>query len=353
MRLAAAVHLVLAIVTATESVAGEKLFEAQKNKVYGEPTAAEALVYVVRPSRWARYDSYFSFVDTTPIGASRAKTYSFALVSEGKHVFWGKKPPGTLAFNPEYCNAVYLEVEPDRTYYLEQGSQGALQVLTPAEGKKALAKCRYTQLTDAGLKLAMAAANQESFAWLDVLRNLGEQCSRWTYGGLHLGMQFNELSDLFDVDDRAFHRIPPGSYAVILYPRAPHSGSMRLGWAQVPFPKGPLIEFSLPANISSMDVKELMASRPDLTTRKEALSALWEQLLRRLNEEWGEPTKREAQGTEWQNYPRQVWASAECSVQAEAVWGRNRPSVSIRLTVAPDVEIILLNDPEVELEANR
>ena len=56
----------------------------------GEPTAEQALVYVFRPATVGAAIKTWAFADEQLLMVSKPRAYSFALVPEGKHIFWGK-----------------------------------------------------------------------------------------------------------------------------------------------------------------------------------------------------------------------------------------------------------------------
>jgi hypothetical protein len=75
------------------------------------PGANEAVVYFVRPARVGGAINFFGFVDETPVGATRARDYTGAVVPAGERVIWARS--GNVS-------AIRYTLEPGRTYYFEQ-----------------------------------------------------------------------------------------------------------------------------------------------------------------------------------------------------------------------------------------
>ncbi len=120
----------------------------QNEKVTLEPPPDAAVVYVVRPAMLGKAIKAWAFVDETTIGVNKGKHYTFATVPPGRHVFWARA---------ENVSALEMNVEAGVSYYLKQGVQmGGLKArvklvaVSEMEGKAAIEKCKYTQLTDEG-----------------------------------------------------------------------------------------------------------------------------------------------------------------------------------------------------------
>lgn len=135
------------------SLLGGEVIEVHKDKVYAEPTADSAVVYFVRPALMGKTVKTWAFVDEEPVGANKGRHYTFAKVSPGLHLFWAKA---------ENTSALELKVNAGETYYLKQGirmggmkARVKLMAVDAEEGKKAMQKCKYTELTDEGRERGM------------------------------------------------------------------------------------------------------------------------------------------------------------------------------------------------------
>ncbi|HEX6851977.1 MAG TPA: DUF2846 domain-containing protein [Candidatus Polarisedimenticolaceae bacterium] len=111
-----------------------------KDHPLGVAEDGKALVYVLRPTSVGYAIKSFFIVDDTPAGINRGSSYFFTQVDPGKHVFWSKS---------ENVDALELEVEAGKTYYIQQHVQiggfrarTKLEVLDEEAGKAALAKCK-------------------------------------------------------------------------------------------------------------------------------------------------------------------------------------------------------------------
>ncbi|RMH22261.1 MAG: DUF2846 domain-containing protein [Acidobacteria bacterium] len=115
----------------------------------GDVRPDKALVYVVRPAKLGFAIKSYFLCDDEILGINKGGSYFFAYVDPGRHVFWSKS---------ENVDAVELEVEAGKTYYIQQQvrpgglkARTRLKVLTEAEGEAALAKCgRNATMTDKG-----------------------------------------------------------------------------------------------------------------------------------------------------------------------------------------------------------
>jgi Protein of unknown function (DUF2846) len=120
-----------------------------KDHPMGEVQEDKALVYVVRPTSMGMAIKSFFFCDDDILGINKGSSYFFAQVDPGKHVFWSKS---------ENVDALELEVEAGRTYYLQQHvrmgafkARTKLEVLGEGEGKAALDKCKkHGTMTERG-----------------------------------------------------------------------------------------------------------------------------------------------------------------------------------------------------------
>lgn len=136
----------LGVALASSAAPGE--MEKLDEKVFGEPTEKEALVYLIRPTSLGMAIKFWAFADQTFLGLTRGKSYTFALVPEGRHLFWSKA---------ENIATLDMEVLGGRTYYLRQEvrmggfrARVRLSKMTEPEAKEALEKCDYTVPTEKG-----------------------------------------------------------------------------------------------------------------------------------------------------------------------------------------------------------
>jgi hypothetical protein len=139
-RIGLAVLLLLATAAAHAADEDEGYVTFSHDHPLGTPEEGKALVYVVRPTSLGYAIKSFFIVDDTPAGINRGSSYFFVQVEPGRRVFWSKS---------ENVDALELEVEAGKTYYLQQHVQVGgfrartkLEVLDETEGKAALAKCR-------------------------------------------------------------------------------------------------------------------------------------------------------------------------------------------------------------------
>jgi len=131
----------------------------EKSGLDAQPTDNQALVVVVRPVLMAKVVKFWAFADDQPIGATKGRTFTYALVDAGAHVFW------TKAGN---VSAFELEVEAGKTYFLEQctllGGLKARVRFEPVDeddGMKAVSECKLATLTPAGVQRAKEIAADE------------------------------------------------------------------------------------------------------------------------------------------------------------------------------------------------
>lgn len=143
-----------AVLVATSSVAyGAEYFTKDKtNKARGEPTEDMALVYVFRPATAGAAIKTWAFADDQFLGVSRARGYYYALVPEGKHVFWAKA---------ENTSGVEVEVKAGETYYFQTAirmgfnkARVKMIQIDEAETAKFFDKCGYVVPTEEGKQRA-------------------------------------------------------------------------------------------------------------------------------------------------------------------------------------------------------
>ena len=156
-RLATAV-LVAAIGIVGNAWAGGELVRFDKDQSMGETAADKALIYVVRPAKKGYAVKSFFFCDEDLFGINKGRSYFFAQVDPGKHIFWSKS---------ENVDALEVEVEAGETYYFQQlvkmGAMKArtkLVLLTQTEGNELLGKCEnHGTLTAEGEERGVELAN--------------------------------------------------------------------------------------------------------------------------------------------------------------------------------------------------
>jgi hypothetical protein len=135
--------------TAEEDKDEENLVQFSQEHPLGEAKPDQALIYVVRPTSVGFAVKSWFFSDDQALGVNRGSSYFFAHVAPGKRVFWSKS---------ENVDAVELEVEAGKTYYIQQHvkiggfkARTKLEVLDETAGPERLAKCtKYGVLTDKG-----------------------------------------------------------------------------------------------------------------------------------------------------------------------------------------------------------
>ena len=114
-----------------------------------DPDPGKALVYVVRPTSVGFGVKSFFFVDDAVAGINKGSSWFSVQADPGKRLFWSKS---------ENVDALELEVEAGKTYYIQQHVQiggftarTKLEVLDDAEGKSALAQCKkHGTMTEKG-----------------------------------------------------------------------------------------------------------------------------------------------------------------------------------------------------------
>lgn len=133
----------------TGTLAADYVEFTKKEHPLGEVQADKALIYVVRPTSIGSAVKSFFLCDEEILGINRGKSYFFAHVDPGRHVLWSKS---------ENVDALELEVEAGRTYYIQQHvrmggfrARTELELLDEVRGEEALAKCKkYGTMTDKG-----------------------------------------------------------------------------------------------------------------------------------------------------------------------------------------------------------
>lgn len=128
---------------------GELVRFDEVNRPRGEEDPERALIYVVRPATVGFAVKSYFFCDREILGINKGKSYFFAHVAPGKHVFWSKS---------ENVDAIEMEVEAGKTYFLQQKpkmgfgkARTRLVVLEPDEGRERLEECkRHGTMTEKG-----------------------------------------------------------------------------------------------------------------------------------------------------------------------------------------------------------
>lgn len=119
------------------------------NRPLGLENPDKALVYVVRPATMGFAVKSYFFCDQEILGINKGNSYFFVYVEPGRHLFWSKS---------ENVDAVELEVEAGKTYYLQQKvrmgwgkARTKLEVLNPSQGPGRVAECKkHATMTDKG-----------------------------------------------------------------------------------------------------------------------------------------------------------------------------------------------------------
>lgn len=147
---------------------------AQDTEVVDPPTltpgANEAVVYFVRPARVGGAINFFAFVDETPVGATRARDYTGAVVPAGERVIWARS--GNVS-------AIRFTLEPGRTYYFEQevkmGAMRArvgLEPMDEEEFREVTAELDFKALTDEGRERAAEILAEDYQEAVEVASNV-------------------------------------------------------------------------------------------------------------------------------------------------------------------------------------
>ena len=112
------------------------------------PGGNEAVVYFVRPARVGGAINFFGFVDETPVGATRARDYTGAVVPAGERVIWARS--GNVS-------AIRFTLEPGKTYYFEQEvkmgamrARVAIEPMDEEEFREVTADLDFKALTEEG-----------------------------------------------------------------------------------------------------------------------------------------------------------------------------------------------------------
>lgn len=116
-------------------------YTVHQQRQLAQPTANRALVYIIRPQFLGMAVKFWAFMDDNFLAVTCGKKYTYALVKPGSHVFWAKA---------ENVNAIRINVEAGRTYYLQQKvKMGAfrggvqLRVIDEATALKMIKKCKF------------------------------------------------------------------------------------------------------------------------------------------------------------------------------------------------------------------
>lgn len=147
-------------VSASAAYAGEYYNKDKTSQARGEPTEGMALVYVLRPATIGAAIRTWAFADDQFLGVSKARAYFYALVPEGKHVFWAKA---------ENTSGVEVEVKAGETYYFKKSIRlgvGKARVkmvqIDEATAEGLFGKCDYVEATEEGRqRAAEIAANRQ------------------------------------------------------------------------------------------------------------------------------------------------------------------------------------------------
>jgi len=116
------------------------------------PGGDEAVVFFVRARRVGGAINFFAFVVVMPVGVTRARVYTGAVVPAGERVVWARS--GNVS-------AVKLNLEAGKTYYFDQEVRmGGLRArvrlvqLSEEEGRSETEGLDFKQLTDEGRERA-------------------------------------------------------------------------------------------------------------------------------------------------------------------------------------------------------
>lgn len=158
MRRTLLVILVVAMAGACLPAAAGDYLEKVDEPKFGQPTEKEALVYFVRTTSFGFAIKFWAFAEQTFLGVTQGKSYTFALVPEGKHLFWSKA---------ENIATLEMEVLGGKTYYLRQEvrmggfrARTRLSIMDEADAKEAFKKCKYVMPTDEGRQKAQELAKE-------------------------------------------------------------------------------------------------------------------------------------------------------------------------------------------------
>jgi len=111
-----------------------------------EQPADKALVFVIRPTHVGALIQTKLAVDGKWVGVNKANDYFYVVLDPGPHYFCSQSENRSL---------LSLTLEPGKTYYLQQKvkmgvfkARNKLALLDENEGKKGLAKCKLTTMTE-------------------------------------------------------------------------------------------------------------------------------------------------------------------------------------------------------------
>lgn len=144
-------------------VAGAQLAERSAEAPTLAPGPNDAVVYFVRPAKLGMAINFWAFVDQTPVGMTKGGSYLATTVPAGEHVLWSRS--GNVS-------SLKMSLEAGKTYYIQQEvKMGGLRarvnlaLIDEAAGKEAIAKSKFSDLTDEGTERGaefVAAEYQEA-----------------------------------------------------------------------------------------------------------------------------------------------------------------------------------------------
>lgn len=128
------------------------VLDTTDEKTMATPGPGEAAVYFVRPAAMGLAINFWSFVDETPAGATKGRTYNWIAVPAGEHLIWSSS--GNVS-------ALKMNLEAGKSYYFEQKvKMGGLRArvelvpLADADREEAFEKTKYATLTAEGAETA-------------------------------------------------------------------------------------------------------------------------------------------------------------------------------------------------------
>ena len=145
----------LAIATAAVlfvGAAAADVLETTDDKQMATIGPGEAAVYFVRPAAMGLAINFWAFVDETPAGATKGRTYTWLTVPAGEHLIWSSS--GNVS-------AIKMTLEAGKSYYFEQqvkmgGLRARVELAPLAEEDlaEAFEKTKYAMLTVEGAQTA-------------------------------------------------------------------------------------------------------------------------------------------------------------------------------------------------------
>ena len=116
------------------------------------PGSNESVVYFVRARRVGGAINFFGFVDDVPVGVTRARDFTGAVVPAGERIVWARS--GNVS-------AIKVNLEAGKTYYFDQevrmgGIRARVRLvqLSEEEGMSEAKGLDFKQLTDEGQERA-------------------------------------------------------------------------------------------------------------------------------------------------------------------------------------------------------